>query len=82
MLSSVARKIDDATKPVDISWGREQDLDTDLVRVKEWFVSGTKPKWQVIAGESQDLKTYSGLLGELYLDNGLLKIRGHRGTEP
>ena len=57
MLSSVARKIDQATTPVDIPRGREQDLETDLVKGKEWLPSRTNPKWHVIACESQDLKT-------------------------
>ena len=82
LASNVARRAEDTAPPMDISWEREQELDPDIVRVKEWLVAGTKPKWQLIAGESQDLKTYSGLLGELFLDNGLVKLAGHRKAEP
>ena len=83
MLSSkVAGKTDDTTPPVYISWEREQDLDSDIVLVKEWLVTGTKPKWQLIAGESRDLKSNLGLLGDLFLDTGLLRMKGRCQPEP
>ena len=83
MLSAKVTRIKDDTIPqVDISLGREHDLDTDIVPVNEWLVRGTKPTWQQNAGEGQDLKTYSGLLGELFLDKGLLKMWRHRQMGP
>ena len=40
----MARKIDDTTPLLEISYGKERDGNTDIVLVNEWLVTGSKPK--------------------------------------
>ena len=57
-----------------------QQEDPELAEVITW-INGDKPSKEEVRTKSEDLQTYYGLLGSLYIDEaGLARLKSRRGN--